>query len=148
MVAAARTHTVAARASANAAVVRPTASPRTTQAQRDRCRKRGDRRRQFEPDRERKRREHAGERGIARAQVRAYGERERPDQQHQLRIVVVDGARPEMLQQRRRQGSEDQRQPGGGLAGQIVRKPRDPNEKQEQQPDRPDGGGDPLRQRR
>ena len=60
---------------------------------------------------------------------------------------MVDGAGAEMLQHRRHQHGEQQRQPRGRVAGQLAREPGDTGQEYQQERRRPEDGRHPLGER-
>lgn len=102
------------------------------------------RRHHFLPDGDRQRADEAGDRAVARARRHAHEQDQRPDHQHDLHAVVMDRAGTEMLQHRRHQRGENQRDARRRVAGEFAREPQDAGKEHEQQRRRPQCQDDAL----
>ena len=100
-------------------------------------RKRRDRRYHFLPNRDRQSAEKPRSGGIAWPRRHAREERQRPDQQHELHIVMMDGAGAEILQDRYHEHCENERKARRGMTGKFACKPRYSGQKHQQQSRRP-----------
>ena len=110
--------------------------------------KRRHRRHHFLPDGDRERAEEAGERAVARTRRHAHEQGQRPDHQHDLHAVVMDGAGAEMLQHRRHQRGENQRHARRRVAGEFARQPQDAGEEDSNSAGRPHRQGNRARRAR